>query len=141
VNPLPTEVWQSIDPALVRFLRPDHETKKGIAVEPVGMGILVDPQHIVTCAHVVNAALNRNNDPADSPDSKGVQLDFPLVAPCPIVDGGYVLASDALTAQVIEWDRTVDVAVLQLDTEAPADSRPVAFDDRRGRLSHPICRS
>ncbi len=32
---------------------------RGGSAAPVGVGFVVDGQHIVTCAHVVNAALGR----------------------------------------------------------------------------------
>jgi len=78
-----------------------------------GMGILVDPHHVVTCAHVVNDAISeRKVDDLDRP-SASVQVVFPMVDhPAPIV------------AEIIEWrgpgDRPQDdIAVLRLTKPAP----------------------
>ncbi|WP_367138291.1 ATP-binding protein [Saccharothrix sp. HUAS TT1] len=48
--------------------------------EPVGVGFVVGERHIVTCAHVVNAALGRDEGERGAPDSTArVQVDFPLL--------------------------------------------------------------
>jgi WD40 repeat protein/3',5'-cyclic AMP phosphodiesterase CpdA len=61
----------SPDTFVVRILGPD--------ARPVGIGTLVGPREIVTCAHVVNAALGRDARAQAQPTSI-VRLDFPLVA-------------------------------------------------------------
>ncbi len=58
--------------AVVRFRAPDG----GI----VGHGVLVDEQHVVTCAHVINAALGRPLDTTEAPGGQIVRLEFPLLA-------------------------------------------------------------
>ena len=74
----------SLDASLVRILIDDQEPRK-----PVGAGFLVTPDHILTCAHVVNDALMRLQNTPDRPDME-VFLDFPLI------DGHPVLKSKIL---------------------------------------------
>lgn len=45
---------------------------------PAGVGVLVAERHILTCAHVVNAALGRNELAQERP-AEAVALDFPLL--------------------------------------------------------------
>ncbi|MCI5146142.1 MAG: hypothetical protein D3923_11590, partial [Candidatus Electrothrix sp. AR3] len=49
--------------SLVRILTDNQEPRR-----PEGAGFLVTPKHILTCAHVVNAALRRNEYAIDPPD-------------------------------------------------------------------------
>jgi predicted phosphodiesterase len=60
---------------VVRVLTPDGRT--------AGVGVLVGPQHVLTCAHVVNVALGRADlrDQAPPVASDVVGLDFPLLTP------------------------------------------------------------
>jgi Trypsin-like peptidase domain len=47
---------------------------------PAGVGFVVDDLHIVTCAHVVNTALGRDQRAQDKPGPQvRVQVDFPMV--------------------------------------------------------------
>jgi WD40 repeat protein len=47
---------------------------------PVGVGFLVDECHLVTCAHVINAALDRPVHGQDEPDPDvRVPIDFPIL--------------------------------------------------------------
>ncbi len=63
----------SLDASLVRILIDDQDHRR-----PVGAGFLVTPDHILTCAHVVNDALGRDRDITECPDTE-LFLDFPLV--------------------------------------------------------------
>jgi len=58
--------------AIVRFRAP------GGAI--TGHGVLVDDVHVVTCAHVVNAALGRQLRSTDDARGQVVRLEFPLLA-------------------------------------------------------------
>jgi len=79
-----------------------------------GAGFLVSPGHVMTCAHMVNAALERKQLEPERPGADArVRLDFPL-AP-----------SDDLAAEVVEWCLpAIDAAVLRIehpsDLQAPA---------------------
>ena len=68
---------------------------------------------VLTCAHVVAAALGLPEDAPETPQAK-VHLDFPLIAPAHI-----------LTARVIHWQLESDVAGLELDGDPPVGARPV----------------
>lgn len=58
--------------AIVRFRAPS-----GVVV---GHGVLVDDEHVVTCAHVVNAALGRQLRSTDDARGQILRLEFPLLA-------------------------------------------------------------
>ena len=58
------------DAFIARILGPDRR--------PVGVGALVTERHILTCAHVVNAALGLDTREQGQP-TETVELDFPLV--------------------------------------------------------------
>ncbi|MCI5180449.1 MAG: hypothetical protein D3911_14235, partial [Candidatus Electrothrix sp. AW3_4] len=108
----------SLESALVRLLIDEHSLRK-----PVGAGFLVTPQHIITCAHVINDALGRKKHAADRPEAE-LLLDFPLLTDHPL-----------LRATILQWfpvqeesavgDRE-DIAVLQLlsDIPLPAEAQP-----------------
>ena len=47
---------------------------------PVGVGFVVDNQHVVTCAHVVNAALGRGQRAQEKPgQAVRISVDFPML--------------------------------------------------------------
>src|SRR5690242_9771699 len=47
---------------------------------PAGVGFVVDDAHIITCAHVVNTALGRDQRAQESPGPMvRVQVDFPML--------------------------------------------------------------
>jgi WD40 repeat protein len=90
-----------------------------------GAGFLVSEKHVLTCAHVVNAALNQPMTASEQPAGT-VSLDFPQVAP-----------GEKLTARVVGWipaslpnaaapaDGGTDIAVLELESPLPASASPV----------------
>jgi hypothetical protein len=63
---------------------------------PVGVGVLVGQREIVTCAHVVNAALGRETTAQDQP-GEPVAVEFPLLA---VAAGG---PPARLAARVERW--------------------------------------
>jgi len=72
---------------IVRFLGPDSEGS-------AGAGALVGPKHVVTCAHVVNTALDLDQRAQGKPDDP-VRIVFPLLG------GG--APGTILTARVAVW--------------------------------------
>ena len=88
-----------------------------------GLGLLVDSGRVVTCAHVVNAALGRGQREQERPgESDLVQAEFPLLPGRPV-----------RLARVVAWvpppgrDGGGDVAGLELREAAPAGAAPARF--------------
>ena len=81
----------------------------------VGTGFLVTGRHVLTCAHVVASALGLSHDDPNPPQAD-LHLDFPLLAP-----------ESILTARVSHWQPAIDVAVLELTTTPPPESKPVCL--------------
>jgi V8-like Glu-specific endopeptidase len=87
----------------------------------VGVGFLVTPGYVLTCAHVVLEALGIDpNEFENHPDQPTdlINLDF------------HVLASrQYIKAQVVAWESyskfNGDIALLQLQSPAPADAKPM----------------
>jgi len=107
-----------IESSIVRILDANDDV--------VGAGFLVagKPENLVlTCAHVVDAALDRTGDTSSQP-SEEVRLNFSHIAP-----------HEILTAQVACWhpQRTeekphdLDVALLRLSGGLPSDARPASL--------------
>ena len=126
----------SLDASLVRILTDNQEPRR-----PIGAGFLVTPKHILTCAHVVNAALRRNEYAADQPDVE-VFFDFPLLK-----------NRSLLRAKILRWfpvqeksavGEIEDIAVLEImpGTSLPEEARPApvvlpheqSFFDQRVRM-------
>lgn len=90
--------------------------------EVVGAGFLIDVQHVVTCAHVVNSALGRPRSQAERP-AEPVILDFPLFGSA---------KERTFTGRIDDWyppeaeSSPADTAVLTL-TNVPNGARPVTL--------------
>jgi len=85
--------------------------------EHAGMGILVGPRLVLTCAHVVNSALNLELLSQEQP-AETIRLAFPLVE-----------GPERIGASVVKWAPpqespapASDVALLLLEHEAPANA-------------------
>ena len=99
-----------------------------------GVGALVGERRIVTCAHVVNAALGLHPLAQERPDGV-VSVDFPLAAP----DG------DPLIATVVAWVPPPrpgaagdDVAGLLLTDDPPAGTAPAKLGVEAARAGQPL---
>ncbi|GHC84266.1 AAA family ATPase [Streptomyces flavofungini] len=97
----------------------------------VGHGVLVDEEHVVTCAHVVNAALGR--PPRDADDARGqvVRLEFPLLVQLGALAPERRARVDVWEAPGTAWDG-LDVAGLTLvgeDRPMGAVPVPLAHED------------
>jgi V8-like Glu-specific endopeptidase len=98
----------------------------------VGAGFLVSPQYVLTCAHVVAAALGIPNNTKEAP-TDSIHLDFPLVA-----------AGQKIKAQVVFWQPMnpsvvgEDIAGLKLEGELPNDVQPVRLVTADELWAHPI---
>jgi WD40 repeat protein/3',5'-cyclic AMP phosphodiesterase CpdA len=84
----------------------------------VGLAFLVSPRHLITCAHVVNAAMGRPPRTSVAPGPAALRLEFPF--------GGGRDEHIQLRATVVSWlaDRgsfdLYDIAALQIDEDLPA---------------------
>lgn len=113
----------SVDASIVRIRMAERTV--------VGVGFLVDEQHIFTCAHVVTQALGLSEDLPEAPQAQ-LWLDFPLVAP-----------KKLLTAKVVRWlprqeDESGDIAVLQLQEDPPEGVEPACFAEAEDCWNHPF---
>jgi hypothetical protein len=85
----------------------------------VGAGFLVSETQLLTCAHVVTAALGIPADTATAPTAL-VEVDFPLIAPGQKVSAEVVFWSPVNPTQTGE-----DIAGLVLKSAAPSGCQPV----------------
>lgn len=84
----------------------------------VGTGFLVAERSVLSCAHVVSAALEVSENSTDFPKDS-VHLDFPLVA------RGQVLSAHVALWQPPQSDNGGDIALLYLDSDPPLGTRSV----------------
>ena len=88
----------------------------------VGVGFLVTENHLLTCAHVVSAALNR---PCQEIPAEPVQLDFPFITP------GVKLKAIVALWQPERRDGTGDIAGLELQIAGAGEYKIFsAFDGK-----------
>ncbi|MCX5512988.1 trypsin-like peptidase domain-containing protein [Kaistia algarum] len=101
---------------------------------PIGMGFLVTPDLVVTCAHVVNAALDRDpGERAPIPPSAEITVTFPL-APDEKRDNRTEMASRmGRVLRFVPPGRLPgdDIALLRLDKPAPAQAGVTILADVR----------
>jgi hypothetical protein len=84
----------------------------------VGMGFLASERSILSCAHVITAALSLAEDTPNVP-STAISLDFPLISP------GCYLSAHVSFWQPPQPNGGGDIAVLQLDDSVPAGAETV----------------
>jgi hypothetical protein len=124
--------------ATVRFYK-SRPNDMGIH-EVVGAGVLVSPQHILTCAHVVNDAL-------------GVERECDELPTAEITLGFLTKGEPTRRAKVVNWlpvaaDGSGDIALLELLDSKPEDAKPVRLikdyeppgDDRFDAFGFPVKR-
>ncbi len=92
--------------------------QKGFQPRVFGMGIVVSDREIVTCAHVINAALGRDLE-ASSPPTAKVSVCFPLAEGSPCAQGKVDKNHWFAPARTNDGSLS-DIAVIQLDEDAPA---------------------
>nr|MDT0656478.1 pentapeptide repeat-containing protein [Micromonospora sp. DSM 115978] len=108
----------------------------GPADEPVGVGVLVGPRHILTCAHVVNVALGLPVTATGQPGPP-VRVRFPMRQSAD---------ADPLLARVVRWVPPPDgrrpgddIAGLELvDGEPPAGAEPAKLLVNPPRPGHEL---
>ena len=104
-------------PSIVRILHLTNEI-------PLGVGFLVSERHIVTCSHVVAAALGIPRDTAAMPVQR-VHLDFPLAG-----------AGAQLSAAILHWDHQADITILELDQTYPELVKPIEIATKEDLTEH-----
>jgi|GEM_PF-2306454 len=98
----------------------------------VGAGFLVSPQHILTCAHVVDDALDISRETLEMP-AEAISLDFPRVAP-----------GCLLQARVVFWrpvnpnELEEDLAGLELESPLPQGAKPIRLVASENLWGHPF---
>src|SRR5215467_5552688 len=88
-----------------------------LGTDVLGAGFLVDPRHVITCAHTVNDVLGRDRDDEEQP-REDLELNFPFAD-----------RQQNVKANVVAWrpvgDGHHDIAVLRLKDHPPPSARPV----------------
>jgi vWA-MoxR associated protein C-terminal domain/vWA-MoxR associated protein middle region (VMAP-M) 1/Trypsin-like peptidase domain len=99
--------------AIVCILKGDHE---------VGTGFLIAPGYVLTCAHVVLQAIDKDFRTYEGCPQENIVLDFP------VLDFGR-----KIEAKVFDWLpyglHNGDVAVLKLLTQEPTGAKPMPLDE------------
>lgn len=108
---------------VVRFLARDGRT--------AGAGVLVGRSHIVTCAHVVNAALGYDREAKERPE-ESVRIDFPHLEGASRGEG--------LLAHTCVWKSPAgaDVAGLTISGELPVGASPARFVEDGPKLGSKV---
>nr|MBA2695895.1 serine protease [Actinomycetota bacterium] len=89
-----------------------------------GLGVLVGTRQVVTCAHVVNTSLGRDQREQARPDpSAVVQVEFPLLPGAPVRTGRV----QAWVPPPQRGEGEGDVAGLVLSEDAPTGATPARF--------------
>ena len=101
----------------------------------VGAGFLVSDKHILTCAHVVNAALSRQLNTPDEPNQE-VCLDFPLVASGKILRGRVVRWIPVQPSSSILPETGADIALLELESTLPEGTQPLRLVKAENSWKH-----
>jgi tetratricopeptide (TPR) repeat protein len=110
---------------IARIVR--HDTEGCAGEKHIGMAFVIDPQHVMTCCHVLNDALRRpdRSDRTQPLSDSGIAVRFPF-------------SDNARGAgKVVRWGLSlpwpVDVAVLRLERPAPTAAGVAVFSDSEVR--------
>jgi len=108
----------------------------------VGSGILVGEQHVLTCAHVVNAALNRDEDCTELPEGEVVIfLDFPTGEQNSVVQSATVIKNTwRPTNNDAKTRKLEDAVLLKLDScvDFDGDANPWSDWENAEYLNNPF---
>ncbi|MCI5190656.1 MAG: serine protease [Candidatus Electrothrix sp. AS4_5] len=94
----------------------------------IGAGFLIGEKAVVTCAHVVRAALGLEFTPVNAPKAD-ISISFPF------------LKQDKLSATVLleGWDQEKDIALLRLNDDLPEGVQPTWLSDVKRLGNHSFC--
>jgi len=98
----------------------------------VGAGFLVSPQHILTCAHVVDDALGISRNTVEMP-AETISLDFPRVTPGRILQARVVFWRPVNPSELEE-----DIAGLELESPLPQAAKPMRLVASENLWGHPF---
>ena len=98
----------------------------------VGAGFLVLDRYLLTCAHVVAAALSIPGNTQEKP-TDFIELDFPLIAP-----GQKVKSKVVFWQPVNPYQSGEDIAGLELEGNSPISIQPVYLLATEDYWEHPI---
>jgi hypothetical protein len=103
------------------YVRIWNETQE----RPIGVGFLVDPRHVLTCAHVVGDALGDRDGLLNAPAPVGrpIRLDFVCKRAAKLADCYVAKVVPAAWHPQAGTKRPVDVAVLEIDAAVPLPPR------------------
>ena len=103
----------------------------------VGAGFLVSDKHILTCAHVVNAALSRQLNTTEQSNQE-ICLDFPLVPSGKILRGRVIRWIPVQPSTSISPETAADIALLELESQKPEGTKPVRLITAENLWKHPF---
>lgn len=113
--------------ALVRILAAPERPP-----QPVGAGFLIDPNRVLSCAHVIADALGIPRSTQTRP-AEPVRLDLPLLANSEPCQGQVVADADWYPVnEQVRHGELEDVAVLTLKKSLAADAHPIAMASLSG---------
>jgi hypothetical protein len=111
---------QALDCALVRIF--------GLGGAIVGAGFLIQSQYVLTCAHVVNEALDL---PAEGPDKPAVEatvnLDFPILLASPVERPQQLRSRVVVWSPVDQKKAFQDIAVLKILDSCPKTASAIVL--------------
>jgi uncharacterized membrane protein YbaN (DUF454 family) len=97
----------------------------GDGPDHAGMGIVIDPLHMITCAHVVNVAIGKDDTAEERPD-RAVNVIFPMIG-----------SARKFQAKIFGWRSPGvmpqdDIAMLEFASLVPEEVGAVIFADVTG---------
>ncbi len=90
----------------------------------VGAGFLVSDKYVLTCAHVINAAIGQPLNAPNEPNQE-IHLDFPLIASKNILRGRVIRWLPVQPSPSILPETGADIALLELENPLPPGTQPV----------------
>lgn len=103
----------------------------------VGAGFLVADGHLLTCAHVVTAALGLPTTTAEAP-TDALELDFPLIAPGQKLKATVVFWRPVQVEPALSPQEGEDIAGLMLEGSPPEGCEPVRLVAASDLWNHPF---
>lgn len=103
----------------------------------VGAGFLVSSQYLLTCAHVVTAALGLPKETTTVP-MDSIKLDFPLTEPGKILEAKVDFWRPYQSEKITSPNQIGDLAGLKLQSEIPDNVQPIHLISSENVFDHPF---